>query len=62
MLFVICYNRLMGVLLVKCFNGSTYNDILKRFRETFETVTPKKPKASRDYSSEVFLLGRKLRQ
>ena len=38
------------------------NDILKRFRETFETVTPKKPKASRDYSSEVFLLGRKLRQ
>lgn len=51
-----------GTLLVKCFNGSTYNDILKRFRETFVTVTPKKPKASRDYSSEIFLLGRKLRQ
>lgn len=50
-----------GSLLVKCFNGSTYNDILKKFRETFVTVTPKKPKASRDYSSEIFLLGRQLR-
>lgn len=43
-----------GALLVKCFNGSSYNDILKNFRETFVTVTPKKPKASRDYSSEIF--------
>ena len=50
-----------GALLVKCFNGSTYNDILKNFRETFVTLTPKKPKASRDYSSEIFLLGRQLR-
>lgn len=50
-----------GSLLVKCFNGSTYNDILKKFRETFVTVTPRKPKASRDYSSEIFLLGRQLR-
>ena len=50
-----------GALLVKCFNGSSYNDILKNFRETFVTVIPKKPKASRDYSSEIFLLGRRLR-
>lgn len=50
-----------GSLLVKCFNGSSYNGILKRFRETFINVTPKKPKASRDYSSEIFLLGRQLR-
>lgn len=50
-----------GALLVKCFNGSSYNDILKNFRERFVTVTPKKPKASRDYSSEIFLLGRQLR-
>lgn len=60
--FATAHLKPSGALLVKCFNGSTYNDILKRFRETFETVTPKKPKASRDYSSEVFLLGRKLRQ
>lgn len=50
-----------GALLVKCFNGSSYNEILKRFRETFVTVMPKKPKASRDYSSEMFLLGQRLR-
>lgn len=50
-----------GALLVKCFSGSSYNEILKKFRETFVSVTPKKPKASRDYSSEVFLLGRQLR-
>ncbi len=50
-----------GSLLVKCFNGSTYNDILAKFRETFHVVTPKKPKASRDYSSEIFLLGSRLK-
>ena len=50
-----------GALLVKCFNGSAYNDVLKQFRDTFVTVTPKKPKASRTYSSEIFLLGRQLR-
>ena len=50
-----------GSLLVKCFNGSSYNDILKKFRETFVKVTPKKPKASRDYSAEIFLLGQQLR-
>ncbi len=50
-----------GSLLVKCFNGSTYNSILAAFRDTFQTVTVKKPKASRDYSAEVFLLGQKLK-
>ena len=59
--FATAHLKPSGALLVKCFNGSTYNDILKRFRETFVTVTPKKPKASRDYSSEIFLLGRKLK-
>ena len=59
--FATAHLKPSGALLVKCFNGSTYNDILKRFRDTFVTVTRKKPKASRDYSSEIFLLGRKLR-
>lgn len=31
-----------GALLVKCFNGSSYNDILKNFRETFVTVHTEK--------------------
>ena len=50
-----------GSLLVKCFYGSTYNDILAGFRETFQSVAVKKPKASRDYSAEVFLLGQRLK-
>ena len=47
-----------GALLVKCFNGSGYSQIVEKFRAEFKTVSPKKPKASRDKSSEVFLLGR----
>ena len=50
-----------GCLLVKCFNGSGYQTIFERFRRVFRVVTPKKPKASRDRSSEVFLLGRGLK-
>jgi len=50
-----------GALLVKCFNGSGYDSIVASFRAAFQTVTPKKPKASRDKSSEVFLLGRSLK-
>jgi len=50
-----------GALLVKCFNGRGYDEILRKFRQTFVTVSLKKPKASRDKSSEVFLLGRTLK-
>ena len=50
-----------GALLVKCFNGAGYNDILQKFRQTFKTVASKKPKASRDKSSEIFLLGKVLK-
>ena len=50
-----------GALLVKCFNGSGYSQIVENFKNTFQTVVAKKPKASRDKSSEVFLLGRTLK-
>ena len=50
-----------GCLLVKCFNASGYTQIVEKFRKEFRTVSPKKPKASRDKSSEVFLLGRGVR-
>jgi 23S rRNA (uridine2552-2'-O)-methyltransferase len=50
-----------GALLVKCFNGRGYNEILGKFRQEFKTVSQKKPKASRDKSSEVFLLGKHLK-
>lgn len=47
-----------GALLAKCFNGTGYNEVLIKFRENFKTVASKKPKASRDRSSEIFLLGK----
>lgn len=50
-----------GSLLVKCFNGTGFNEILEKFRQEFKTVIQKKPKASRDKSSEVFLLGKVLK-
>lgn len=50
-----------GCLLVKCFNGMGFNDILTKFRGEFKMVSQKKPKASRDKSSEVFLLGKILK-
>lgn len=50
-----------GALLVKCFNASGYTQIVEKFRQEFRVVTQKKPKASRDKSSEVFLLGRGLK-
>jgi len=50
-----------GSLLVKCFHGSGYSDLVTLFKQTFKVVKPLKPKASRDKSSETFLLGRQLK-
>src|SRR6478672_2774817 len=50
-----------GALLVKCFNGPGYTQLLEKFRQEFKTVASKKPKASRDKSSEIFLLGKILK-
>ena len=46
-----------GALVVKLFHGSGYSQLVKTFKETFRTVKPLKPKASRDKSSETFLVG-----
>lgn len=46
-----------GALVVKVFHGSGYSQLVKLFKETFKTVKPVKPKASRDRSSETFLVG-----
>jgi 23S rRNA (uridine2552-2'-O)-methyltransferase len=46
-----------GALVVKVFHGSGYSQIVKMFKETYKTVKPIKPKASRDKSSETFLVG-----
>ena len=46
-----------GALVVKMFHGSGYSQLVKLFKETFKVVKPIKPKASRDKSSETFLVG-----
>jgi 23S rRNA (uridine2552-2'-O)-methyltransferase len=46
-----------GNLLVKVFAGSGYEEILQAMRAGFNKVVTRKPKSSRDRSSEVYLLG-----
>lgn len=50
-----------GTLLVKCFNGMGYSQVVEKFKQEFKIVSQKKPKASRDKSSEIFLLGKILK-
>ena len=50
-----------GTLIAKVFHGGSYNDVVQRFKAAFVTVKPFKPKASRDRSSETFLVGMGLR-
>jgi 23S rRNA (uridine2552-2'-O)-methyltransferase len=42
---------------VKLFHGSGYAQLVQLFKDTFRVVKPVKPKASRDRSSETFLVG-----
>lgn len=46
-----------GALVAKVFHGSGYSQLVKLFKEHFRVVKPLKPKASRDKSSENFLVG-----
>jgi 23S rRNA (uridine2552-2'-O)-methyltransferase len=50
-----------GALLVKCFKDMGFTQIVEKFRDEFKVVKQVKPKASRDKSSEIFLLGRGLK-
>ncbi len=49
--------RPQGALVCKAFHGSGYSQLVKLFKDSFRVVKPIKPKASRDRSSETFLLG-----
>lgn len=46
-----------GALVAKVFHGSGYSQLVEQFKKTFRVVKPIKPKASRDRSSETFLVG-----
>lgn len=50
-----------GALLVKCFHGSGYSQLVELFKRHFVRVAPRKPRASRDKSAETYLLGRGLK-
>lgn len=50
-----------GALVVKVFHGGAYDALVALFRQTFKVVKTFKPKASRDQSSETFLVGRGLK-
>ncbi|NDU86247.1 MAG: RlmE family RNA methyltransferase [Ferrovum sp.] len=50
-----------GKFLVKAFHGADFEGYVKRMRQSFVRVVTRKPEASRDRSSEVYLLGQGLK-
>lgn len=50
-----------GALLVKVFQGAGYQEYMAAMREVFATVQTRKPDASRNRSSEIYLLGKNKR-
>jgi 23S rRNA (uridine2552-2'-O)-methyltransferase len=55
--FSLRHLRPEGALVVKLFHGSGYSQLVELFKRHFRVVKPIKPKASRDRSSETFLVG-----
>ena len=60
--FAVHHLRPDGALVVKLFHGSGYTQLVQLFKDTFRVVKPIKPKASRDKSSETFLVGMGLKK
>lgn len=55
--FAQAHLRPQGALVCKVFHGSGYSQLVDAFRQSFRVVKAIKPKASRDKSSETFLVG-----
>ena len=55
--FCIHHLKPEGSLVCKVFHGGGYNELVTLFKQHFRVVKPIKPKASRDKSSETFLVG-----
>ena len=60
--FALKHLKPQGNLLVKLFQGSGYEAFLKGLRNRFRTVAVRKPEASRDRSSEVYLVAKGLKE
>ncbi|MGD9107869.1 MAG: 23S rRNA (uridine(2552)-2'-O)-methyltransferase RlmE [Gammaproteobacteria bacterium] len=50
-----------GNFLVKVFQGADFEEFLKAMRKNFSKVITRKPQASRDRSTEIYLLGREFK-
>jgi 23S rRNA (uridine2552-2'-O)-methyltransferase len=55
--FAVKWLKPEGAFLVKAFHGSGFEEFRRQMREAFEQVLIRKPEASRERSSEVYLLG-----
>jgi len=60
--FSLIHLKTDGALIVKAFHGSGFSQTVEIFKRHFKRVVERKPKASRDRSSETFLIakGRKV--
>ena len=59
--FALNHMKPQGTLVAKVFHGGSYDAVVRQFKAVFVTVKPFKPKASRDRSSETFLIGQRLK-
>jgi 23S rRNA (uridine2552-2'-O)-methyltransferase len=50
-----------GAFVVKVFHGAGFEEFRKAVQGSFKTTVVRKPDASRDRSSEVYLVGRGLK-
>ena len=55
--FALKHLKPQGALVCKVFHGSGHSQLVEAFKRQFRVVKPIKPKASRDKSSETFLVG-----
>ncbi len=60
--FALGHLRPDGALVVKAFHGSGFSQVVESFKRHFVRVVERKPKASRDKSSETFLVARGLKE
>lgn len=60
--FAVLHLKPGGSFLVKVFQGAGFEAYMKSMRDHFGRVVSRKPKASRDRSSEVYLLGLEKRE
>jgi len=59
--FAVDHLKPEGALIIKAFHGSGFSQIVEGLKRHFKRVVERKPKASRDKSSETFLVARGLK-